>query len=75
LKEVQVRAHPGDHLIIKSHHTGQADSEAEVLEAMGEGSGPPFQVRWLSDGHESVIFPGSDAVIEPKHHPARKTHG
>jgi hypothetical protein len=24
-------------------------------------------VRWLSDGHEGFIFPGSDAVIEPRH--------
>ena len=62
-----MRAHPGDHLVIKSHHVGETDLEAEILEVKGEHSGPPFLVRWLSDGHEALIFPGSDAVVETVH--------
>ena len=68
-----MRAHPGDHLIIKSHHVGEKDLEAEILEVKGEKSGPPFLVRWLSDGHEGFIFPGSDARIETQRRVHRKT--
>jgi len=32
----------------------------------GEDGAPPYLVRW-SDGHQSVFFPSSDAVVE--HHP------
>ena len=67
-----MRAHPGDHLVIKSHHVGEADLEAEILEVKGERFGPPFLVRWLSDGHEGFIFPGSDAVVETHHKTHRK---
>ena len=62
-----MRAHPGDHLVIKSHRVGETDLEAEILEVKGEGSGPPFLVRRLSDGHEGFLFPGSDAVVETRH--------
>ncbi|HEY3428112.1 MAG TPA: DUF1918 domain-containing protein [Acidimicrobiia bacterium] len=67
-----MRAHPGDHLVVKSHHVGETDLEAEILEVKGERSGPPFLVRWLSDGHEGLIFPGSDAVVETVHKVHRK---
>jgi hypothetical protein len=62
-----VRAHPGDHLVIRSHRIGEPDVEAEIIRVEGEESGPPYWVRWLSDGHESFIFPGSDAVVERSH--------
>ena len=64
-----MRAHIGDRLIIKSHHVGEPTIEAEIIEVKGENGEPPFIVRWLTDGHEAMIFPGSDALIE--HH--RKT--
>lgn len=68
-----MRAHPGDHLIIKSHRVGENELEAEIIEVRGEDSGPPFLVRWLSDGHEGFIFPGSDAFIESQRRAHRKT--
>ena len=37
--------------------------DAEILEVLGE-NGPPYHVRWESDGHESIIYPGSDATVE-----------
>jgi hypothetical protein len=61
-----VKAKPGDHLVIKSHHVGQAERDAEILEVHGEKGQPPFLVRWMDDGHEVLVFPGSDAVVESR---------
>jgi hypothetical protein len=58
-----VRARPGDRLVVKGHHLGEPDRDAEILEILGEDGAPPFRVRW-EDGHESEIFPGSDVAIE-----------
>jgi hypothetical protein len=60
-----MRAHVGDRLVIKGHHVGEADRDAEILEVRGEDGAPPFLVRWDDDGHEGLFFPGSDALVEP----------
>jgi hypothetical protein len=65
-----LRAAPGDRLVIKGHHTGQPERDAEVLEVLGEDGGPPFLVRWQDDGHVSRLYPGSDAYIEHLSHDA-----
>ena len=64
-----MRAAAGDRLVIKGHKVGEHDRDAEILEVRGEDGGPPYLVRWEDDGHEGLLFPGSDAVIEhcPKH--------
>jgi hypothetical protein len=36
----------------------------EIVEVRGSEGGPPYLVRY-ADGHEAVIFPGPDAVVEP----------
>jgi len=59
-----VKATPGDRLVIKSHHVGEHDKVAEILEVHGEHGLPPYLVRWSDDGHEGLIFPGSDASVE-----------
>ena len=71
-KEDEVRAHAGDILIIRSHHIGEADQEAEILEVRGEAGAPPFLVRWLTDGHQALFFPGTDAVVRHRRHRAKK---
>jgi hypothetical protein len=64
-----MKAAVGDRLVIKGHHVGERDRDAEILEVRGEGGQPPWVVRWNDDGHEGLFFPGADAVIEhfPKH--------
>jgi hypothetical protein len=59
-----MNATPGDRLVIKSHHVGEHDKVAEILEVQGDHGGPPYLVRWSDDGHEGLIFPGSDASVE-----------
>ena len=62
-----MRANAGDELVIKGHHVGDADRKAVIMEVHGGDGAPPYRVCW-SDGHESVFFPSSDAVVE--HHPS-----
>ena len=66
----------GDRLVIKGHHVGDPDREAQIMEVQGEDGGPPYLVRWEDDGHEGLFFPGSDASVEHiPHRPGRQTHG
>ena len=60
-----LRAQPGDRLVISGHELGEVERDAEVLEARGAGGGAPFLVRWADSGHETLLYPGSDARIEP----------
>jgi len=67
-----MRADVGDRLVVKGHHVGESDRNAEILEVHGDDGGPPFVVRWDDDGHEGLFFPGSDAVVEHvPHRPGR----
>ena len=59
-----LRAAPGDRLVIRGHHLGEPDRDAEILEARGEDGAPPFRVRWSDDGRESLFYPGSDAHVD-----------
>lgn len=37
-----MRAAVGDRLVIKGHHSGEPDRDAEVLEVRGENGAPPW---------------------------------
>lgn len=65
-----MKAQVGDVLVIKANHVGEPDRTGEILEVRGEGGGPPFFVRF-EDGHESLCFPGPDALV---HHPGEAAH-
>lgn len=73
--EVVMKAHVGDRLVVKAHNVGQRERSAEVIEVRGESGEPPYIVRWLDDGHEGLIYPGSDVVIEKGHHKRAKKEG
>jgi hypothetical protein len=66
----------GDRLVIKGHHVGEPDRDGEIVAVHGEDGAPPYVVRWEDDGHEGLVFPGSDAVVEhfPRHR-RRAAHG
>jgi hypothetical protein len=62
-----MHASVGDRIIIKGHHVGEPDRDAEII-AVGPNGGPPYTVRWEGTGHEALFFPGSDASIEHVEH-------
>lgn len=53
----------GDRLVIHGRTVGQADRHGEILEVRGTDGGPPYLVRF-DDGHETLLFPGADCVLE-----------
>ncbi|CAA9252014.1 MAG: hypothetical protein AVDCRST_MAG52-2109, partial [uncultured Blastococcus sp.] len=36
----------------------------EVVGLVHEDGSPPFRVRWVEDGHETLVVPGPEAHIE-----------
>ncbi len=55
---------PGDRLVIRGHHLGELERDAEILEARGPGGSAPFLVRWEDTGHTTLLYPGSDARVQ-----------
>jgi hypothetical protein len=53
----------GDRVHVHARTVGRQDRFAEILEVRGSNGEPPYLVRF-TDGHESLIFPGSDCIIE-----------
>jgi hypothetical protein len=56
---------PGDLIEITGHHVHDALRVGLILEVLGEKAAPHFRVRW-EDGHESIFYPSSDAIIRPR---------
>lgn len=59
-----MQASVGDHLHIHSRTVGEHDQVGEIVEVRGTDGAPPYLVRH-PDGHETLVFPGPDAVVEP----------
>jgi Ala-tRNA(Pro) deacylase len=59
------RARVGDVVAIEGRRVGQAGRSGQILEILGEPGHEHFRVRW-EDGHESVFYPGADAVVRRK---------
>ena len=59
-----MRAEVGDRVHVHGRTVGAPDQLVEVLEVRGDDGAPPYLVRY-EDGHETLVFPGSDAQVEP----------
>jgi hypothetical protein len=57
------RAKPGDRLVVRGHHLGEPEQDGEIMKVVGDDGAPPYLVKW-EDGHESEVFPGSDAYVQ-----------
>ncbi|MEV0299312.1 DUF1918 domain-containing protein [Nocardia sp. NPDC050710] len=57
-------ANVGDRLHVHGHVVGQSDRQGEIIEVRGTDGSPPYMVRF-DDGHESLVYPGPDAIVEP----------
>ena len=53
----------GDRLHIHGRIVGQHDQIGEIVEVRGPEGSPPYLVRH-PDGHETLVYPGPDAVVE-----------
>ncbi len=53
----------GDQLHIHSRSVGMADRTGEITEVRGANGEPPYLVHF-EDGHEGLVYPGPDTVVE-----------
>jgi hypothetical protein len=53
----------GDRLHVHGRTVGSTDRLAEIIEVRGADGNPPYLVRF-PDGHESLVYPGPDCVVE-----------
>jgi hypothetical protein len=60
-------AHVGDRIIVESNKVGGARKTGEVLEVIDGAGGRHYRIRW-EDGHETVMFPSSDATVVASGH-------
>jgi hypothetical protein len=59
-------AEKGDRLVVHSKHVDEPVRDAVILEVHHADGSPPYLVRWSDTGHEALVFPGADAVVD--HH-------
>jgi hypothetical protein len=55
-------AHVGDRIIVESNKVGSGRKSGEVVEVIPGSSAPHYRIRW-EDGHESIVYPSSDAFV------------
>jgi len=58
-------AHVGDRIVVEGTRLGEHRRVGVVTAVEQIDGGPPYRVRWLSDGRTTLIFPGPEAHIEP----------
>ncbi len=61
-KKESTRANPGDVVVISGHAVGDTPRLGEIVEVLGGAEHEHYRVRW-EDEHESIFYPGTDAVI------------
>lgn len=61
-------ARVGDRIEVDKTHSAEGRRAGRVVAVRHSDGGPPYEVRWLDDGRQSLIFPGTEARIE--HHEA-----
>ncbi|TCO65504.1 DUF1918 domain-containing protein [Actinocrispum wychmicini] len=59
-----MHATAGDRLLVHGKNVGLAERHGEIIEVRGPDGSPPYLVRF-SDGHEGLVYPGPDCVVEP----------
>ncbi|HEX4817391.1 DUF1918 domain-containing protein [Nonomuraea sp. NPDC049480] len=58
-----MKAAVGDRLIVEGTRGNSTRREGFILEVAHADGSPPYLVRWLDDGHESLVFPGPEARV------------
>jgi hypothetical protein len=53
----------GDKILVHGRTVGSGEQHGEIVEVRGEDGQPPYLVRF-ADGHQGLIFPGSDCEVD-----------
>ena len=62
-----MQASVGDRVTIESIRVGSARRTGEILTVIDGPGGQHYRVRW-SDGHETTLYPSSDATVAHPDH-------
>ena len=65
-----MQASVSDRIIIRGCHSSDPTRDCEVLEVRGANGRPPYVVRWGDSGHEAILYPGTDAIVQHFAHAA-----
>lgn len=65
---VDMRARPGQQIIVRGHWVGEHERRGRILGVHGHDGRPPYLVRWDDTGRESLLFPGTDAFVDHVDH-------
>jgi hypothetical protein len=57
-----LHAQAGDRLVV--HNPRGPARDAEILAVRHSDGTPPYTVRWSDTGHEALVYPGADAVVQ-----------
>lgn len=60
-----MNGHVGDRLILEGVHVGMPRRVGVITAVRHQDGTPPYDVRWLDTGAETLVFPGPDAHLEP----------
>ena len=63
-----MRATIGDQLHVHSRTVEETDRTGLILEVRGTAGAPPYLVRF-DDGHERLVYPGPDCIVETRRVP------
>ncbi|SHF70440.1 DUF1918 domain-containing protein [Streptoalloteichus hindustanus] len=64
-----MRARVGNWLVVEGTRVDDGRREGQIIELRHSDGSPPYVVRWLDNGHVSLVFPGPDArVVEGPPH-------
>jgi hypothetical protein len=66
-----MKAHCGDRLVLEGVHVGDHRRIGIIMTVRGADGAPPYEVRWLDNGHVALVYPGPEAHVEPPHAPHR----
>ncbi|WP_030667681.1 DUF1918 domain-containing protein [Streptomyces rimosus] len=58
-----MHASKGDRLVVHGRTVGNRDRVVEIVEVLGRDGNPPYRVR-ADDGHETIMTPGPDSVVD-----------
>jgi hypothetical protein len=60
-----MKAHVGDRIVMEGARVGDPRRVGIVTQLRRDDGTPPYVVRWLDNGRETLLFPGPDARVEP----------
>lgn len=60
-----MRAEVGDQLQVQGPTVGKTARVGMIVDVRGPDGDPPYLVRF-DDGEENLMFPGPDAIVQPR---------